>query len=472
MKCKRLPFVLGCAIIFYFISYTGIGCAQIGSPTGGPRDSIAPVLVNSYPAIKSTLFKGDKILLTFNEYIDVQEIQANVLVSPFPKVNPNITFKLKTVTIKLKDTLLENTTYAINFGNAIRDNNEGNPFKNFTYVFSTGKTIDSLSLSGKVVMAETGKVDSTLAVLLYRNANDTTVQTRKPDYLTKLDRDGNFTFTNLSEGHYKVYALKDGDGGKTYNTKIEAFAFYDTEIFVADSTKPVNLFAYAEEKDKKPAGAATPATKTAVKNLKYTTSLVSFQQDLLSDLAVTFNRPIKTLDTSKIILTDTTYKKIQKVIASFDSTNKILTLQSAWTEETAYRLLIDKEAVTDTFNTLLTKTDTIRFATKSKSDYGSLLLRFSNLDTAQHIVMQFLKNDEVVKSVAITASSWSDKLIEPGEYELRILYDSNRNGIWDPGNYTKKLQPEKAFTLDKKLTIKANWDNERDIKLGAASGEL
>jgi uncharacterized protein (DUF2141 family) len=314
-------------------------------------------------------------------------------------------------------------------------------------------------------MAETGKADSTIAVILYRNAHDTTVQTRKPDYLTKLDRDGNFTFTNLSEGHYKVYALKDGDGGRTYNSKIEVFAFYDTDILVADSTKPVNLFAYAEEKDKRPVGAATTAKTAAVKNLKYTTSLVSFQQDLLSNLDITFNRPIKSWDSSKITITDTTYKKIPKVVASIDSTKKILTLKAAWTEETAYRLLINKEAVTDTLNTLLAKSDTIRFKSKSKSDYGSLLLRFSNLDTTRHIVLQFLKNEEVVKSAVINAATWSDKLVEPGEYELRILYDSNRNGKWDPGSYSKKRQPEKAITLDKNLTIKANWDNERDIKL-------
>jgi uncharacterized protein (DUF2141 family) len=465
MKFKRLLIVLGSVFSFYFIAYLGIGCAQIGSPTGGPRDSIPPLLVSAFPAIKSTNFKDNKIVLTFNEYIDLQEIQANVLVSPLPKVNPNITFKLKTVTVKLKDTLKENTTYAINFGNAIRDNNEGNPFKNFTYVFSTGNTIDSLTFSGKVIMAETGRADSTIAVLLYRNANDTTVQTRKPDYLTKLDRDGNFTFTNLSEGHYKVYALKDGDGGKTYNSKIEVFAFNDTEIFVADSTKPVSLFAYVEEKEKEKKTATGIVKTAAEKKLKYTTSLASSQQDLLTNLDITFNRPVKTWDSLKITLTDTTFRVIPKVISSLDSTKKIITLKASWKEETAYRLLINKDAVTDTFNTPLSKSDTIRFVSKRKTDYGSLLLRFSNLDTAKHIVVQFLKNDELVKAVRIVTTSWSDKLIEPGEYELRILYDSNGNGEWDPGNYSKKLQPEKAMTLDKKLTIKANWDNEREIKL-------
>ena len=95
-----------------FVSFIITGCAQVGTPTGGPRDSIAPKLVSAQPNLKSTNFKGNKILLTFDEYVDVKDVQTNVLVSPFPKISPTISFKLKTVTIKLKDTLKENTTYS------------------------------------------------------------------------------------------------------------------------------------------------------------------------------------------------------------------------------------------------------------------------------------------------------------------------------------------------------------------------
>ena len=114
---------------------------------------------------------------------------------------------------------------------------------------------------------------------------------------------------------------------------------------------------------------------------------------------------------------------------------------------------------------LLVKTDTIHFVTKKEGDYGSLLLRFNNLDTGRHPVVQFITSDKVVKSVRVTGPTWSDKLFPPGEYELRILYDRNNNGVWDPGNYEKKIQPEIAITLDKKLVIKADWENERDVKL-------
>ena len=129
------------------------------------------------------------------------------------------------------------------------DNNEGNPLKDFTYVFSTGNTIDSLTLSGKVIIAETGKADSTIIAMLYRNADDSAVQKRKPDYIARLNGDGSFNFINLPAGNFKIYALKDGDGGKTYNSKKELFAFADAAITVSAKTEPVLLYASAEEKE-------------------------------------------------------------------------------------------------------------------------------------------------------------------------------------------------------------------------------
>ena len=465
MKIKYLFFTTAVFLFIYIVSIAVSGCAQIGAPTGGPRDSIPPVLITASPKLFTTNFKGNKITLIFNEYINVLDVQKNVLVSPFPKTSPVIDFKLKTVSIKLIDTLIDNTTYAINFGNAIVDNNENNPFKEFTYVFSTGSTIDSLKLSGKVLMAETGKPDSTLQALLYRNANDSSVEKRKPDYIAKIDANGKFTFTNLSEGVYRIYALKDGDGGKTYNSKIESFAFADTDIIVAAIPDSVLLYAYEEEKEKKKIPSV--AVKSAAdKKLKFTPApSKNMQQDLRSDFELRFNNTLKNFDTTKIVLTDTSNNKIEGITISLDSTRKIVSIKNKWPVNTYYRLIIAKDAVSDSANTLLAKSDTFHFKSKSESDYGSLTLRFTKIDLAKHPVIQFLTASEIVRSVAVTSSNWSDKLFIPGEYELRILYDANNNGIWDPGNYEKKLQPEKAVTLDKKLTIRADWDNERDIDL-------
>ena len=468
MKIHPLLYCTAAIVAIYFIFITGTGCAQIGSPTGGPRDSIPPELVSAIPKLLNTNFKGNKIILNFNEYVDVQDVQNNLLVSPLPKINPTIDFKFKVVTVKLKDSLLDNTTYTINFGNAIRDNNEGNPYKNFSYVFSTGKTIDSLQIRGRVIIAQTGKADSTIIALLYQQADDSAVQKRKPNYIAKLDSSGNFAFKYLAAGEYKIYALKDGDGGKTYSSKIETFAFADSVVTAADNFSPIKLYAYEEEKEEK----KVPKTTTAVggknaalldKKLKYSSSLTNNEQDLLTDLVLTVNHPLKTLDAKKIILTDTNFNNIATKI-TVDSTQKIVSIQTKWNEGTQYRLLLFKDAFSDSSGTQLAKQDTIRFVTRKETAYGNLIIRFSNLATVVHPILQFIKEGEIYKSIPIASPQWSDKLFPPGEYEIRILFDANNNGKWDPGSYSKKIQPEKAITLDTKLTIKANWDNERDIK--------
>jgi uncharacterized protein (DUF2141 family) len=443
-----------------FIGNTG--CGQVGMPTGGPKDSIPPRLVNASPALKSTNVTGNKITLTFNEYVDLKETQTNVLISPLPKKQPAIDFKLKTVTVKLKDTLLPNTTYSINFGNAIVDNNEGNPLKDFVYVFSTGNQIDSFELSGKVIIAENGKTDSTLIALLYRSTDDSAVQKNKPDYVARLKGDGGFTFVNLPAGNFKVYALKDGDGGKTYNSKKEIFAFANSPVTVSGNTEPVVLYASAFENE---SSNIKPVKKPLNKKLQYNLAPGFQSQDLLSPLELYFNNPVKTLEPAKLILRDSNYKPVPASFWTIDSSRTKITLTSKWMEAMKYHIIMDTTAITDSANNQLAKFDTLRFTTKQQSDYGNVVLRFSNIDLAKHPVLQFVQGEEIKQSYTLSQAEWSNKLITPGEYEIRILFDDNNNGKWDPGNYTEKRQPEKAITLKDKLAIKANWDNERDIKL-------
>ena len=462
MKLTHILFTIFIVSLLYVVAISNAGCAQIGMPTGGPKDSIAPKLVSSSPKQYSTNVTSNKITLTFNEYIDLKEPQTNVLVSPFPKKSPSVEFKLKTVTVKLKDTLLPNTTYSINFGPAIVDNNEGNPFKEFTFVFSTGSQIDSLMLTGKVIIAETGKSDSTLVAMLYRNADDSAVQKRKPDYVAKLNGDGSFRFINLSAGNFNIYALKDGDGGKTYNSKKEIFAFASGPVTVSEKTEPVILYASALEKETPP---TPPKSTTKIKRLSYTLLSATQGQDLLNPFEIGFNSPLKKFDSAKLILRDTNYKPIPAATWIIDSSRTKIMLTNKWQEGMEYRLVMDTTAFTDSANNRLTKADTIRFTAKQLSNYGNVVLRFSNLDLTKNPVLQFVQGEEVKSSYALTKPEWSNKFVNPGEYELRILFDDNKNGKWDTGNYSKKLQPEKVITLKDKLGIRANWDNERDIKL-------
>lgn len=465
MKQKGIYFLLAIAVT-YCMSITGSGCAQIGVPTGGPKDTLAPVLQRSVPQQRNINFTGNRITLNFDEYVEVQEAQTNVLMSPLQKTNPQINYALRTISIKIKDTLKPNTTYSINFGNAIRDVNEGNVFKEFTYVFSTGNTIDSLALKGHVNMAETGAVDSTMLVLLYRNAHDSSVKKDKPDYVAKVNGQGNFTLKYLPAGRFKLYALRDGDGSKTYNSKSEVFAFrQDNEDIILqnlDTSESFNLLAYADEKVTQQPNAVVPPKAPLEKKLRYAPP--PNKQDLLTPLDLAFNNPV-TIDTQKIYLADTSYNRLSNARLTLDSTKRILSVIENWKPETAYILIVQSDAAKDSLNNALAKTDTFRFTTKRNEDYGKVVLRFSNLNLAKHPVLQILEGEKIKSSYPLTSLEWTNQLFPTGEFGIRILYDTNSNGVWDPGNYDKKLQPESTITMPQKLAVRANWENEREIKL-------
>ena len=184
------------------------GCANVVPPQGGPRDSVPPLLIKVTPADSTRNFSGSRVNFSFDEYIDVQNIQENLIISPIPRTTPTVDFRLNTISVRLRDSLEPNTTYTINFGNAVRDINEGNIAKELTYTFSTGPYIDSLELKGKVILAETGKVDTTIVAILHTNPSDSAVVKEKPRYVAKLDGQGNFIFRNLPPRNFLFVRTK------------------------------------------------------------------------------------------------------------------------------------------------------------------------------------------------------------------------------------------------------------------------
>lgn len=448
-------------------------CANIILPTGGKKDSLPPVLLTAIPKDSSFNFNTNRITLEFDEYIQLDnDLQNSLIVSPYPENTPVILGKLRTVSIKLRDSLMPNTTYAINFGNALKDINEGNPIKNFTYVFSTGNKIDEGKISGKVQLAETGGIDSTLIVVLHTDLNDSAVKKGRPVYFTRLDSGGNFKFNYLPKKQFAIYVLPN-DYSKKYDDSTKLFAFFNQSVSTdSNNAPPVILFAYQQEK-REEKSAAKPATqsskdknkKAEKPSLQYTTSLDNGQQSLLSDLIFSFTTKIKTFDSSKIILSDTNYKAVTGYTIVQDTSLTKFILHYPWQENQYFKLMIQPGAFADSAGTSLAKIDTITLATKSESAYGSIRLRFTNLDVAKNPVLLFFENSQLKESIPLMQTELYRKLYEPGDYELRILYDENKNGVWDAGNFDLKKQPEIVQQIPKQINVKVNWDNEVTINL-------
>lgn len=437
------------------------GCANIIPPLGGPRDSLPPVLLGAKPADSSKNFTDNRITFSFDEYVEIQDIQKNLIVSPVPKVAPNVERRLSSINVKLLDTLEPNTTYTLDFGNSIKDLNEGNILKNFTYIFTTGSYFDSLQLNGRVLLAKDATVDTTLTVMLHKNLDDSAIVKEKPRYITKVDKQGNFRFLNLPPGTYALYALKDEGNSYRFSGRNQLFAFADKPVVTGDTTF-FTLYAYPDNEGEPTAAPPKRQQPSKDKRLILKNNLDNKQQDLLKNFILTVENPFKVLDTTKITFaTDSSFTPVPNYTVTKDSTGKEITLVHPWKENTLYHIILDKEFATDTLGNQLLKTDTISFTTKKAADYGSIRLRLLNLDMTKNPVLLLVQNNNVVDSAIMTTPDFYRPLFPPGDYELRILQDDNKNGTWDPGIFFgKHKQPELIMPLAQKIVIKPNWENE------------
>ncbi|MBI2720997.1 MAG: Ig-like domain-containing protein [Bacteroidetes bacterium] len=215
-------------------------CAQIAPLTGGARDTSPPKLLEASPQISSLNFKSNTIVLRFDEYIKLKDIKNQLLVSPTIKTDPEISTDGKKLKVLIKsEELLPNTTYRIYFGSAVADMTEGNAISNFQYIFSTGSYIDSLKLSGTVTEAVNNHTAADALVGLY-NINtaltDSAIYKIRPDYITKTNNDGKYTFTNLPERKFKLIAFSDKNKNNLYDPESEKIGFWQLPIDLKKDT--------------------------------------------------------------------------------------------------------------------------------------------------------------------------------------------------------------------------------------------
>jgi len=249
---KVMPKPLSNFIFILVVSLFFSNCANPGTPTGGDKDITPPVITKSIPENYSTNFNVKEIKIYFDEYIKIKDLQKQLIISPPMDPEPEITplgSASKYITIKIFDSLLLNTTYAFNFGESIVDNNEGNPYPYYRYVFSTGNYIDSLNVKGKIIDAVNRKPDEFVSVLLYEidsTFTDSIIYKQKPKYITNtLDSTTTFKLENLKAGKYLLIALKEENNNYTFQQKTDKIGFQKDFITVSADTSAfytLNLF--------------------------------------------------------------------------------------------------------------------------------------------------------------------------------------------------------------------------------------
>lgn len=520
---------------FILLVILTVGCAKRGSITGGDKDSIAPVLKTSFPKNRSINFSGREIQLVFDEYVKVKNANKQLIVSPPLKYPPEILpyTASKTLTIKLKDTLLPNTTYSFNFGQSIEDYNENNPLSQFKYIFSTGSYIDSLSVNVKVKDALEKKTAPFVSVMLYEineKFNDSTIYKEFPRYITNtLDSLKIVKIENIKAGKYLLVALKD-NGNNKFNPKIDKIGFQKQYVTIPNDTvfelelfqetipfkaiKPTlssgsKLLLGYEGKPKnikitiKNGTEIIPSIITQMpkkdslhvwfKPLKVDSLNVSVQKGnydkefivkiksqkadtlkispefsgnlpLRERFALNTTIPLVKFDTSKMTIVNKDSVAVP-FTTEYDEFGQKLFLNFNKEPLEKYKISLYPGAITDFYDK---QNDSLiyRITTKNTSDYGNLRVTLENVKKFPVIVQL------TDKSGVVMASEYTEKnpviefiALEPAIYTLRIIYDDNKNEIWDTGSFMEKRQSEEVLYFSKDIDVRANWDVEQPFNL-------
>lgn len=525
MKHRLLYIPIALLMLLSFVE-----CAKKGSPSGGSRDTIPPMVMRSSPENYSINFKENEIDIRFDEYIKLKDINSQLIISPPMKYKPIITplSTSKNLKIKLIDTLKPNTTYSFNFGNAIVDNNEENILEQYKYLLSTGTYIDSLQLSGRVRDARRISPEAATTLMLYEvndTFQDSIVYLEKPTYITiTTDTTGVFTFENLKEGKYLLTALKEKTKDYIFRPKDDKIGFVDAYVTIPTDSV-YNIFVFKEEADYKIArpsqvgknhilfgyegnannidievlsekssdfkqtffkdekkdtlhywfkpSVTVDSLLFKVSNGKYVDTLTVRMRDLFKDslnieavktgtlklkdsFKLKSNIPLVSFDTEKFRVMNADSVIIASELILNQKTNS-LALFFPKTEDQTYNVRLLPGALTDFFERT---NDTLHYKvnTRMMSDYGTLDLSLKNADRFPIIIELVDDNYNIIAEDYLTEERkiFFDE-IKPGKYFLRIIYDDNKNGKWDSGNYLRKVQPEKVIYYPAKLDVRANW---------------
>jgi hypothetical protein len=515
------------------------GCANRQPPGGGPRDHDPPKLLKATPPNTTRFFKGKVIQLDFDEYFKLTNPYSEISMSPTPGKIPEYKIKGKSIVITLKDSLEKNTTYVINFGKAIADVNEGNVLKNFTYVFSTGAHIDSLSISGQVINTLTGEREKEATVMLFTLKQDSLLFGKKrPTIYTTTDTSGDFSLNNLHPDDYRIYALKQPVANKIYDINKDLIGFSKKNIHLTRDTSSLELklfkevpekfrmvdkkfnfdgtlfFTFNKKLDNPSIKIIYPADFDKYKIARFSktndtatvymrsmdfdsirmeffddnkpldtlslrkgrkesfTRTLSFQYNLSPDLKLKPGRaltltalyPIDTFEPSLISLKeDSTDVGNFNVLKDSSDQRKII-IDYRWKQNANYNLVTSADAFTDIYGDKNKGTHRL-FNVDKPENYSLLTLTVNVADTAKQYIVELLNDKkQILRSDIIKKNgkiAYKDYIT--GKYNIRVIYDDNKNGKWDSGNVHLRLQPENIWVDPEIITLRPNWEQETTI---------
>jgi hypothetical protein len=468
---------------YYFfivsLSLLWVSCANIVAPTGGPRDVKSPTIKKRSLADSAINFTGGSIEFDFDEFVQVKDIQNQLIITPLLKTNPKVKVHKKHVSIQMDDTLLErNTTYSISLGNAIQDIRESNPYANLNFTFSTGNYFDSLSLQGSVIEASTGKPDTSSLIVLYAaDLPDSAFFKQKPLYIQKV-QSGIFSFKNLPAKDFSIYALQDQNKNLRFDLASERIAFHNKKVNPLDSMAII-LYSFEEEGivdttikrkqflkvDKGSANDNKTAIDPTANKLTYlisadTSSKTKRTFDITDTLLLRFSNVLQSFDVTKIRIFQDSILDASATV-ELDSARKKISILTQWTEDALYKVVLLKGFARDSSERLANAGD-INFRTKRKSDYGLLTVQCKK---EENDIVELLNNGKVISRKVAQDTTISFPLLLPDNYQVRIIHDKNENGKWDSGSlFSNKRQPELVELFAGQITIKANWENKIDLR--------
>ena len=465
LSLKSVALYCCCCFVLFMLS-----CANIMPPAGGPKDDKAPQLKKRNLQDSSLYFKGGKIQFEFDEFLQLKDVENQLVISPLLKGRPKLSVHKKRATLVIPDSLLlPNTTYRVSLGNAVQDLHEGNAAKDLIFTFSTGAWFDSLILNGMITDAETGRADTASWILLYGAPfSDSMLYKQKPLYVQKSNG-GAFRFENLPGRAFEIFSLRETNNNFKYDAGGEKISFYEKKVNPADSALFVRLYSF-QEKDRPDTNSKRLKNKSLAPDLKkngpitYTVNIDTLQKskrsfDLYDSLVISFNDSLQQFDQARIrLFQGDNFDATARIFT--DTSMKKIIVKTEWVQDAPYTLTLMK-SFAENKQQLQAPAATFTFRTKKESDYGTILISTA---ADPHKIISLLKDDKVV-----ARKNASDTLIRfawlpPGNYQVSVLHDANGNGIWDTGNLQLRWPPERVSLLSEAISVKANWGNKLLLK--------